>query len=264
MSAAEAAVLAPPAAPEAEAAGEAKAEEKLRPPCTLVIFGASGDLTRRLLAPAIAHLSRDGAISPEFAIIGLARTEYSDQDFRAYLEGGAREFTPPTQGRPGELPAILQYIAGDFDDPALYQKLKSALDTIEGKRGGQRNRIFYLATPPEADPSIVKFLGDHGLARPENGWARVVVEKPFGHDLASGCQLNEELATVFREKQIYRIDHYLGKETVQNIFVLRFANGIFEPLWNNRYVDHVQIAVAESVGVGHRAGYYERAGICSV
>jgi glucose-6-phosphate 1-dehydrogenase len=226
-----------------------------------VIFGASGDLTRRLLAPAIAHLSRDGAISPEFAIIGLARTEYADQEFRAYLEGGAREFTPPTQGRPGELPAIVQYIAGNFDDPTLYQRLKSALETIEGKRGGQGNRIFYLATPPEADPSIVKFLGENELARPANGWARVVVEKPFGRDLESGRRLNEELGTVFREKQIYRIDHYLGKETVQNIFVLRFANGIFEPLWNNRYVDHVQIAVAESVGVGHRAGYYEHAGI---
>ncbi|HYR46962.1 MAG TPA: glucose-6-phosphate dehydrogenase, partial [Thermoanaerobaculia bacterium] len=247
MSAAEAAVLEPPAAPEAAAAGEVKAEEKIRPPCTLVIFGASGDLTRRLLAPAIAHLSRDGAISPEFAIIGLARTEYADQDFRAYLEGGAKEFTPPTQGRPGELPAIVQYIAGNFDDPALYQRLKSALETIEGKRGGQGNRIFYLATPPEADPSIVKFLGENGLARPENGWARVVVEKPFGRDLESGRRLNEELGTVFREKQIYRIDHYLGKETVQNIFVLRFANGIFEPLWNHRYIDHVQISVAESV-----------------
>ncbi len=145
--------------------------------------------------------------------------------------------------------------------PALYEKLKAALEKIEEKRPSSRNRIFYLATPPESDPAIVKSLGDSGLARPERGWARVVVEKPFGHDLDSGCRLNAELATVFSERQIYRIDHYLGKETVQNIFVLRFANGIFEPLWNNRYVDHVQIAVAESVGVEHRAGYYEGAGI---
>ena len=236
-------------------------EEKIRPPCTLVIFGASGDLTKRLLAPAIAHLSRDGAISPDFAIVGLARTPYSDGDFRAYLEKGAEEFTPPAQGRPGELPATVRYIPGDFDDGALYERLKSGLDAIEAKRRGNRNRIFYLATPPEADPTIVRFLGESGLARPDHGWARVVVEKPFGHDLESGKQLNAELSTVFQERQIYRIDHYLGKETVQNIFVLRFANGIFEPLWNNRYVDHVQIAVAESVGVEHRAGYYEHAGV---
>jgi len=247
-------------APAVEAAGESE-EEKIRPPCTIVIFGASGDLTRRLLAPAIAHLSRDGAISPDFAIVGLARSPYSDGDFRVYLEKGAEEFTPPTQGRPGDLPATVRYIPGDFEDGALYEKLKAALGEIEGKRRGNRNRIFYLATPPEADPTIVKFLGESGLARPDHGWARVVVEKPFGHDLESGRQLNAELSTVFKEQQIYRIDHYLGKETVQNIFVLRFANGIFEPLWNNRYVDHVQIAVAESVGVEHRAGYYENAGI---
>jgi glucose-6-phosphate 1-dehydrogenase len=252
-------VLEPPAAPATEAEGDA--EDKTRPPCTLVIFGASGDLTRRLLAPAIAHLSRDGAISTDFAIIGLARTPYEDQEFRKYLEGGAREFTPVAQGRPGDLPATIHYIAGDFDDPALYETLKSALERIESKRPAHRNRIFYLATPPEADPTIVKSLGESGIARPEKGWARVVVEKPFGRDLDSGCQLNAELSTVFAERQIYRIDHYLGKETVQNIFVLRFANGIFEPLWNNRYVDHVQIAVSESVGVEHRAGYYERAGV---
>jgi glucose-6-phosphate 1-dehydrogenase len=250
-----------PAAAAPAPLSEAETEEKIRPPCTLVIFGASGDLTKRLLAPAIAHLSRDGAISPDFAIVGMARTAYSDAQFRSYLEDGAKQFTPPAQGRPGELPPRVQYIPGDFDDPALYGRLKAALDQIEGKRRGNRNRIFYLATPPEADPGIVNHLGDSGLARPEQGWARVVVEKPFGHDLASGRQLNADLSRVFKEQQIYRIDHYLGKETVQNIFVLRFANGIFEPLWNNRYVDHVQIAVAESVGVEHRAGYYEHAGV---
>ena len=155
----------------------------------------------------------------------------------------------------------MQYLAGDFGDPGLYAKLKQALEAIENRRGGPRNRIFYLATPPEADPTIVKFLGEQALARPENGWARVVVEKPFGHDLESGKALNEELRTVFQERQIYRIDHYLGKETVQNIFVLRFANGVFEPLWNNRYIDHVQIAVSETVGVGHRAGLLREAGV---
>ncbi len=247
--------------PSASGDQEVRVEEEARPPCTLVIFGASGDLTRRLLAPAIAHLLRDGAVSPDFAIVGLARSEMSDAEFRAYLEGGAREFTPPTQGRPGDLPPTVRYISGDFGDPGLYDRLKTALDQIEGKRSGSRNRIFYMATPPEADPTIVKFLGDKGLATPDQGWARVVVEKPFGHDLQSGKDLNEELRSVFKERQIYRIDHYLGKETVQNIFVLRFANGVFEPLWNNRYVDHVQIAVSETVGIGHRAGYYEGAGI---
>src|SRR5262249_21209974 len=158
---------------------EAETEEKVRPPCTLVIFGASGDLTKRLLAPAIAHLSRDGAISPDFAIVGLARSAYSDAQFRSYLEDGAKQFTPPAQGRPGDLPPKVQYIPGDFDDPTLYGRLEAALDQIEGKRRGNRNRIFYLATPPEADPGIVNHLGDSGLARPEQAWARVLLYKPF-------------------------------------------------------------------------------------
>ena len=238
-----------------------KTEEELRPPVTLVIFGASGDLARRLLAPAITHLARDGAISPDFAIVGLARTPYSDSDFRARLEEGAREFTPREQGRPGELPGPVRYLTGDFGNEELYRRLHQVLDEIEGRRPNSRNRIFYLATPPEADPEIVGLLGKEKLSEPENGWARVVVEKPFGHDLESAKKLNACLRSVFDEREIYRIDHYLAKETVQNIFVMRFANGIFEPLWNQRYVDHVQIAVAETLGVGHRAGYYEEAGI---
>ena len=226
-----------------------------------MIFGASGDLTHRLLAPAIAHLNRDGAVSPDFAIIGIGRTEYSDDDFRRRLEDGAKEFTPPTQGRPGDMPEIVKYVPGAFEDRNTYRKLKAALEAIENRRGGPRNRIFYFATPPAADETIVQAILDEGLARVDNGWVRAVVEKPFGHDLESGRHLNEVLLRVFREKQIYRIDHYLGKETVQNIVVLRFANGIFEPLWNHRYIDHIQISVAESVGVGHRAGFYESAGV---
>ncbi len=244
------------------AAGSApRREEEIRPPATLVIFGASGDLTRRLLAPAIAHLNRDGALSPEFAIVGIGRSEYTDEAFRAHLEGGAREFTPPTQGRPGDLPDRVSYVAGDFGDAGLFRRLRGELEQIESERGGPRHRIFYFATPPDADETIVKAIGAEGLEKVENGWVRAVVEKPFGHDLESGRHLNRVLLSVFPEKQIYRIDHYLGKETVQNIFVLRFANGIFEPLWNHRYVDHVQISVAESVGVGHRAAFYESAGI---
>jgi glucose-6-phosphate 1-dehydrogenase len=238
-----------------------RTEEEIRPPCTLVIFGASGDLTHRLLAPAIAHLNRDGALSPEFAIIGIGRTDYTDEAFCRRLEDGAKEFTPPTSGRPGELPEVVRYLPGNFDDPELYRQLGAMLEEIENGRGGPRNRIFYFATPPDADENIVGALGQAGLARVENGWVRAVVEKPFGHDLASCKHLNEAMLGVFREKQIYRIDHYLGKETVQNIFVLRFANGIFEPLWNHRYIDHIQISVAESVGVGHRAGFYESAGV---
>ncbi len=238
-----------------------RSEEEIRPPCTLVIFGASGDLTRRLLAPAIAHLNRDGAISPDFAIVGIGRTHYTDEEFRRHLEEGAREFTPPTQGRPGDLPAVVRYVAGNFGDPDLYRNVRGALDAIEGKRSGARNRIFYFATPPDADEPILRGLGEAELTRVANGWVRAVVEKPFGHDLATCRHLNEVLLKVFPEKQVYRIDHYLGKETVQNIFVLRFANGIFEPMWNHRYVDHVQISVAESVGVGHRAGFYEEAGV---
>jgi len=247
--------------PSPELVQSRRTEETMRPPCTFVIFGASGDLTRRLLAPAIAHLNRDGAISSDFAIVGIGRTEYSDDDFRRRLESGAREFTPPTQGRPGDFPDIVTYIAGEFHDPKLYADLKAALEKIEGRRGGPRNRIFYFATPPDADETIVEKIRAEGLAKAENGWVRAVVEKPFGHDLASGRHLNGVLLSAFKENQIYRIDHYLGKETVQNIFVLRFANGVFEPLWNHRYVDHVQISVAESVGVGHRAGFYEKAGV---
>jgi glucose-6-phosphate 1-dehydrogenase len=252
------AVSAPVAAP---VSSSRRTEAELRPPCTLVIFGASGDLTRRLLAPAIAHLNRDGAISPDFAIIGIGRTHYSDEDFRAHLEGGAREFTPPTQGRPGEMPDVCRYIAGDFGDPGLYARIGQALEECETRRGGPRNRIFYFATPPEADETIVRHVGESGLAAADGGWVRAVVEKPFGHDLESCRALNATMLTVFKERQVYRIDHYLGKETVQNIFVLRFANGVFEPMWNHRYVDHVQITVAESVGVGHRAGFYEGAGV---
>ena len=238
-----------------------RTEEEIRPPATLVIFGASGDLTRRLLAPAIAHLYRDGALSPDFAVVGIARTPYGDEEFRQRLEEGAREFTPREQGRPGELPAVVRYLTGSFGDPELYRRLRSVLEELEKNRGAHRNRIFYLATPPESDPEIVRLLGEQGLAEPENGWTRIVVEKPFGHDLDSAKALNQALRTVFEERQIYRIDHYLAKETVQNIFVLRFANFVFEPLWNQRYVDHVQIAVAETVGVGHRAGYYDQAGV---
>ncbi len=238
-----------------------RSEEEIRPPCTLVIFGASGDLTRRLLAPAIAHLNRDGALSQEFAIVGIGRTEYADEDFRRHLEDGAREFTPPTSGRPGDLPETVRYIAGDFESAEMYANLKATLEEIEGRRGGPRNRIFYFATPPDTDAPIVRGLAESGLSKVEGGWARAVVEKPFGHDLESCRKLNALLLTIFPEKQVYRIDHYLGKETVQNIFVLRFANGIFEPLWNHRYIDHVQISVAESVGVGHRAGFYESAGV---
>jgi glucose-6-phosphate 1-dehydrogenase len=234
--------------------------------CTMVIFGASGDLTRRMLLPALNRLARERALPKGFAVIGVARSAWNDESFRQHIAGGIEEFArDPTEARlHDDLAERLYYVSGDFDDKNTFRKLKATLQKIEGKRAGGPNRIFYLATPPETDPLIVKRLDEVELARgAEKGavWTRVVVEKPFGRDLASARALNEEIRSVFSEPQIYRIDHYLGKETVQNILVLRFANGIFEPVWNRNYIDNVQIAVAESVGIGHRSAYYETAGV---
>jgi glucose-6-phosphate 1-dehydrogenase len=230
----------------------------------LVIIGASGDLTQRKLMPAFHTLGCDGLLPAGTRVVGVARSHLSDEEFRRHLYEGVEEYA-------GHDPVICRewrsfqgqvtYLAGEYDDPNTYRRLAETLDSLDAEVGTAGNRLFYLAVPPFLYPRIVEQLGQTGLNRSPKGWVRIIVEKPFGHDLDSARQLNARLHAVFDESQIYRIDHYLGKETVQNILTLRFGNAIFEPLWNRNYVDHVQVTVAERVGVGRRAGYYERAGI---
>jgi glucose-6-phosphate 1-dehydrogenase len=237
-------------------------------PATVVIFGASGDLTRRKLVPALHSLSCEGLLPPATRVVGVARTPFSSEAFRDRLYEGVDRYarlTPAADTGMCELwPHFAgrhSYLAGSYDDPETYRRLTERLAQLDSEASMQSNRLFYLATPPMLYPVIVGQLGQAGLNRDDSGWARIIIEKPFGHDLASAQQLNEQVHAVFDENQVYRIDHYLAKETVQNIMTLRFANAIFEPLWNRNYVDHVQITVAEEVGVGHRAGFYEEAGV---
>src|SRR6266705_5086981 len=232
-------------------------------PFALVILGASGDLTRRKLVPALWSLYAGRTLPEPFAIIGSARSEVSQDEFRRRMRDAVREFArtqPPSANVWDRFAASLSYVAGDPADPALYPQLEHAMKAIEGARFGPANRLFYFATPPSLYDAIVENLGASGLAHPQGGWTRIIVEKPFGHDYESARALNSQLARVFREDQIYRIDHYLGKETVQNLLVLRFANGIFEPLWNRNHVAEIQITVAETIGVETRGAYYEEAG----
>jgi glucose-6-phosphate 1-dehydrogenase len=231
-------------------------------PCAVVIFGATGDLTHRKLVPALYNLQRERLLPPGFSVVGFARRDWSDEFFRNSLLEDARKFS-----RSGVNDALWQsfaegisYVQAPFDDPNGYVALAKRLEELDEQRGTSGNRLFYLATPPESYATIIQQLGAAGLNRSERGWVRIIIEKPFGRDLASARALNAEVHRVFDESQVYRIDHYLGKETVQNIMVFRFANGIFEPLWDRRYVDHVQITVAEQVGLEGRGGYYERAG----
>ncbi|HEY0005835.1 MAG TPA: glucose-6-phosphate dehydrogenase, partial [Pyrinomonadaceae bacterium] len=238
--------------------------ERVAGPCALVIFGASGDLTRRKLLPALYNLVQERLLPAEFAVIGTARVEMSDEEFRARMreavaEHGEDEQLDETLWQ--SFAARLFYVTGDFADAAAYARLKERLELVEGERGTAGNRLFYLATAPNLFGLIAQQLDQAGLAQPSGeGWTRIIVEKPFGHDLESARDLNRELAAVFDEQQVYRIDHYLGKETVQNLLVFRFANSIFEPLWNRQYIDHVQITNAEAIGVEGRGAYYEEAG----
>lgn len=232
-------------------------------PFVIVIFGASGDLTQRKLVPALYTLACQGLLPAQFAMLGAARSPLSDEDFRQQLHDGIAEFgrIKPDERMPWEQFAQkLSYLHIGYDDPASYQTLGQRIAELGGQIGAQ-NVLFYLSTPPQLYEPIVEQIGAAGLAHAEDGWRRIVIEKPFGHDLASAKQLNDAVHKVFSEEQIYRIDHYLGKETVQNLLVLRFANAIFEPLWNRNYVSAVQITVAESVGVGKRGGYYDQAGV---
>jgi glucose-6-phosphate 1-dehydrogenase len=231
-------------------------------PCSFVIFGASGDLTARLLMPALYRLALHKRLTDAFAVVGLARGQTSDDEFRKKLRTALEQHTGERL-EPKTVSWLLEracYIQGEFEDAAAYDRLIAALTRIEADRGIPANRVFYLATPPWAFVPIVKRLGDKGLASEQQGWRRVVVEKPFGTDLASAQALNRELLGVFSEAQIYRIDHYLGKETVQNIMALRFANGIFESLWYRDRIDHVQITAAETVNVEGRGKFYDGTG----
>ncbi|MGE0142513.1 MAG: glucose-6-phosphate dehydrogenase [Planctomycetota bacterium] len=232
-------------------------------PCVLVIFGATGDLTQRKLVPALMRLASDGLLPTGFAVIGFARRDWSNEDFRRELSravaehGGDEAATTFTQRAHS-----FEFLRGTFDDPDSYAQLSARLEALDAERGTDGNRLFYLATPPSAYAPILGHLEACGLSRERDGtFARVIVEKPFGHDRETARALNQQVNAGFREHQVFRIDHYLGKETVQNIVALRFANGIFEPLWNEKFVDHVQITVAESIGIGDRGKYFEEAGI---
>ena len=241
------------------------------PPCAMVIFGASGDLTKRLLMPALYNLARARRLSEHFAVIGVDRSEWSEDDFRSHLAEGVRSFVSDTGGLgpateafdPDTWDLIAQrmtHIDGDATNPELFDRLKKGLAQAEKEYGTAGNVIFYLAVAPSLFGPIVERLAEAGLTGEENGWRRVIIEKPFGTDLPSARALDERILKVLSESQIYRMDHFLGKETVQNIMVLRFANGIFEPLWNRDHIDHVQITVAETVGVERRASFYESTG----
>ena len=227
-------------------------------PCTLVIFGASGDLTERKLVPALYNLQLDRLLPSGFAVVGVARREMSDDAFITAMREGTREHSRREMSDENwsEIAGGLSYVATG-NNPDDYGNLARHLDDIDRRRGTGGNRLFYLATPPSAFATIVTRLEHAGLHRPGpgGGWARIVLEKPIGHDLSSARELNHTVNQVFAESDVYRIDHYLGKETVQNLLVFRFANAIFEPLWNHKYVDHVQLTVAESIGIEGRGRY---------
>jgi glucose-6-phosphate 1-dehydrogenase len=233
-------------------------QDELAP--SIVIFGASGDLTSRKLIPALFQLHRKGRIPANTRIVGFARTDYSHDVFRQHVGEGVRQFSNDfDEAAWRQFAAHLYYSPGSPSSIADFQRLSALLSELES--GQPAGRLYYLATPPSLYTAVVSMLGQVDMQRESAGWRRLIVEKPFGHDLASAHELDARVHQVFAEDQVYRIDHYLGKETVQNVTVFRFANAIFEPIWNRNYVDNVQISVLESVTVGHRAGYYDTAGV---
>ncbi len=236
---------------------------RVPPPNILVIFGATGDLTHRKLMPSLFDLLCDKKLPQNFAIVGFARREKSHDDFRSEMREAVNQFARnKASGNPrwDEFARGLFYHRSEFDDPDGYAQLAQLLDRLHRERGTQSNCLFYLATAPEYYTVILNHLGATSICQTDAGWRRVIIEKPFGSDLASAMDLNRQVLSVFKESQVYRIDHYLGKETVQNILAFRFGNTIFEPLWNRNYIDHVQITAAESVGIEGRGGYFETAG----
>ncbi|HSZ64437.1 MAG TPA: glucose-6-phosphate dehydrogenase [Terriglobales bacterium] len=232
-------------------------------PCVMVIFGFTGDLTRRKLIPALYNLASQQLLSREFAVIGVGRNAMSDEEARKKVTEDFQQFaTGNVDAKLWEwFVSRISYVSGNFDDTATFDKLKETLAKVDQEHNSHGNYFFYMATAPKYFGDVVERLANVGLMKEENShWRRVIIEKPFGHDLDSAKALNQQILKVASERQIYRIDHYLGKETVQNIMALRFANGIFEPIWNRRYIDHVQISVAETVGVEKRGDYYDTAG----
>ncbi len=231
-------------------------------PTTLVIFGATGDLARRKLLPALYNLAHEGALPERFFLIGCSRSDKPHEDFRAEAEEAIRQFSrrDVDDAVLKELLADARYVPGTFDDSSVYDTLQHTLGEFDEQAGQRMNRCFYLSTAPEFFPVIVEQLGDHGMDDIDGADVRIVIEKPFGTTLEEARELNRTVLGVFAEEQVFRIDHYLGKETVQNLMAFRFANGMFEPLWNRNYIDHVQITASEDIGVGSRAGYYDNAG----
>ena len=232
-------------------------------PCGLVIFGVTGDLARKKLMPAVYDLTNRGLLPPGFALTGFARRDWETQDFAQIVHDSVKEHarTPFREATWRQLAEGIRFVQGTFDDDAAFDRLRDTVEELDVSRGTGGNHAFYLSVPPSSFPIVCEQLSRSGLSQPQEGrWRRVVIEKPFGHDLASARELQDIVSSVFRPDDIFRIDHYLGKETVQNLLALRFANQLFEPIWNANYVDHVQITMAEDIGIGGRAGYYDGIG----
>src|SRR6202790_5548486 len=237
--------------------------QKTKPdPCSFIIFGVTGDLAHRLVMPALYNLAASDLLPDKFCVVGIARKAMSNDELRDGLMKGLRRFAtrPVDDAIARRLLECVTSIAADPSDPDSFDLMRERLDTLEANRDTGGNRLFYLATPPDAFAPISRELGRTGMLEENDAWRRLVIEKPFGTDLDSAKALNAELLDIVTEHQIYRIDHYLGKETVQNILVLRFANGMFEPIWNRNHIDHVQITVDEKIGVGHRGSFYDSTG----
>ena len=240
-----------------------KPVERIPDPCIVVIFGASGDLTKRKLLPALYHLEQEGLLPKDFAVVGVARRDLS-ATFAPDMQDGILKGGGVDANDDKLKPFVdkIEYFATNFDDDDGYERLKKFLADVDQKHGTKGSRLFYLAVAPEFFADIIGYLGRHGMTASDEGggWERVIIEKPFGTDLESAKKLNADINAVLKEGQVFRIDHYLGKETVQNILVFRFGNGIFEPIWNRNYVDHIEITAAESIGIEGRGPFYEKAG----